>query len=151
MRTQLISCRLPKAYSALLRSSLFHHLCRFVSLSSGGLASASESLCRGLGSRWFTERFHRNALVTHFQHGQVCCTARHLENYAMPAADFINARPRGDTQLMWLRLRSTSSVPTMLTTRSAAAHWHSARSLRRMPSSPPARLSELPGTDEIDL
>ena len=38
-----------------------------------------------------------------------------------PAADFINARPRGDTQLMWLRLRSTSSVPTMLTTRSAPA------------------------------
>ena len=31
MRTQLISCRLPKADSALLRSSLFHHLCRFVS------------------------------------------------------------------------------------------------------------------------
>src|SRR5438094_164585 len=31
-RTQLISCRLPKADSALLRSSLFHHLCRFVSL-----------------------------------------------------------------------------------------------------------------------
>ncbi len=31
--------------------------------------------------------------------------------------------PRGDTQLMWLRLRSTSSVPTMLTIRSApAAH-----------------------------
>ena len=27
MRTQLISCRLPKADSALLRSSLFHHLC----------------------------------------------------------------------------------------------------------------------------
>src|ERR1700691_5962209 len=83
MRTQLISCRLPKAYSALLRSSLFHHLCRFVSLSSGGLASARESLCRGLGSRWFTERFHRNALVTHFQHGQVCCTARRLEHYAI--------------------------------------------------------------------
>ena len=35
-------------------------------------------------------------------------------------ADFINA-PRGDTQLMWLRLRSTSSVPTMLTTRPAPA------------------------------
>jgi hypothetical protein len=35
MRTQLISCRLPKADSALLRSSLFHHLCRFVSSSSG--------------------------------------------------------------------------------------------------------------------
>jgi hypothetical protein len=38
-----------------------------------------------------------------------------------PAADFINARPRGDTQLMWLRLRSTSLVPTMLTTHSAPA------------------------------
>ena len=83
MRTQLISCRLPKADSALLRSSLFHHLCRFVSFSSGGLASARESLCRGLGSRWFTERFHRNALVTHFQHGQVFCTARQLKDYAV--------------------------------------------------------------------
>src|SRR6266516_5892185 len=30
MRTQLISCRLPKADSSLLRSSLFLHLCRFV-------------------------------------------------------------------------------------------------------------------------
>jgi hypothetical protein len=34
------------------------------------LASARESLCRGLGSGWFTERFHRNTLVTYFQHGQ---------------------------------------------------------------------------------
>src|SRR5438445_8618111 len=83
MRTQLISCRLPKADSALLRSSLLHNLCRFVSFSSGGLVSARESLCRGLGSRWFTERFHRNALVRHFQHGQVFCAARSLENYAI--------------------------------------------------------------------
>jgi hypothetical protein len=30
MKTQVISCRLPKADSALLRSSLFHHLCRFI-------------------------------------------------------------------------------------------------------------------------
>jgi hypothetical protein len=50
MRTQLISYRLPKADSALLRPSLFHRLCRFVSFSSGGLASARESLCRGPGS-----------------------------------------------------------------------------------------------------
>src|SRR5271156_5913829 len=48
-----------------------------------GLASARESLCRGLGSRWFTERFHRNALVTHFQHGQGFCTARQLKDYAV--------------------------------------------------------------------
>src|SRR5207245_6123366 len=48
-----------------------------------GLASARKSLCRGLGSRWFTERFHRNALVTHFQHGQVFCTARQLKDYAV--------------------------------------------------------------------
>src|SRR5580704_4933380 len=47
------------------------------------IGSARESLCRGLGSRWFTERFHRNALVIHFQHGQVCCTVRCLENYAI--------------------------------------------------------------------
>src|SRR5438874_5294531 len=88
MRTQLISCRLPKADSALLRSSLFHHPCRFVSFSSGGLASARKSLCRGLGSRWFTERFHRNSLVTHFQHGQVFCAARRLENYAVARCRF---------------------------------------------------------------
>jgi hypothetical protein len=31
MRTQLVFCRLPKADSTLLRSSLFQHLCRFVS------------------------------------------------------------------------------------------------------------------------
>ena len=49
----------------------------------GGLMSARESFCRGFGSRWFTERFHRNALVTHFQHGQVFCTARRLENYTI--------------------------------------------------------------------
>src|SRR5580704_1733410 len=47
------------------------------------LASARESLCRGLGSGWFTERFHINALVTHFQHGQVFCTARQLKDYAV--------------------------------------------------------------------
>ena len=63
-----------------------------------------------------------------------------------PATDFINARPRGDTQLMWLRLRSTSSVPTMLTPLAPLPrHWHSARSLRKMPSSPPAPLWELSG------
>jgi energy-coupling factor transporter ATP-binding protein EcfA2 len=70
-------------FCALLRSSLFHHRCRFVSFSSGGFALASESLCRGLGSRWFTERFHGNALVTHFQYGQGFCTARQLKDYAV--------------------------------------------------------------------
>ena len=74
---------LPEADSALIRSSLFHHLYRFFCPSLGGLASASVSLCRGLGSRWFTERFHRNGLVAHFQHGQIFCTARSLENYAV--------------------------------------------------------------------
>src|SRR5580700_5672809 len=38
MSTQLISCCLPEADSALLRSLLFHHLCRLVSLSSGGFS-----------------------------------------------------------------------------------------------------------------
>ena len=47
------------------------------------LASARESLCWGLRSRWFMERFHMNALVTHVQHGQVFCAARRLENYAV--------------------------------------------------------------------
>ena len=47
------------------------------------LASARESLCRGLGSSWFTERFHRNALVTHFQHDQIFCAARQLKDYAV--------------------------------------------------------------------
>jgi hypothetical protein len=51
--------------------------------SSGGFASARESLCRGLRSRWFTERFHSNALVTHFQHSQVFRTARQLKDYAV--------------------------------------------------------------------
>src|SRR5689334_250921 len=43
----------------------------------------SKSVCRGLGSRWFTERFNRNALVTHFQDDQVFFTARRLESYAV--------------------------------------------------------------------
>src|SRR5580658_1826976 len=51
--------------------------------SSGGLVSAREFLCRCLGSRWFTERFHTNALVTHFQDDQVFCTARRFESYAV--------------------------------------------------------------------
>src|SRR5215470_2803703 len=62
--------------------------------SSAGLASARESLCRGLGSRWFTERFHRNALVTHFQHGQVFCAARRLENYAVARCRFHQCTPQ---------------------------------------------------------
>ena len=45
--------------------------------------SAREFLCRGRGSRWFTERFHRNSLVPHFQQGQVFCTARRFDNYAV--------------------------------------------------------------------
>jgi hypothetical protein len=51
--------------------------------SSNKLASARESLCRGLGSSRFTERFHRNALVPHFQHSKVFCTTRQLEHYAV--------------------------------------------------------------------
>ena len=47
------------------------------------LTSAGRSLCRDLGSRWFSERFHRNALVIDFQHGQVRGTARRLENDAV--------------------------------------------------------------------
>ena len=71
------------SYSALLRWSLFHHLCRLVTSSSAWISVGEGFLCQGLRSRWFTERFHRNALVTHIQHGQVFCTARRLENYAV--------------------------------------------------------------------
>jgi hypothetical protein len=77
--THLLS--LAKADSAPSRSSLFHHPCRIVSSSSG--ERRREALCGGLGSRRFTERFHRNALVTHFQHHQVFCPARRLENYVI--------------------------------------------------------------------
>ena len=85
------------------------------------LASARESLCRGLRSSWFTERFHRYAFVTHFQHGQVFCTARQLKDYAVTRCGLHQRTPRGDTQLVWLRLRSIPSVPTMLTTRDTPA------------------------------
>src|SRR5580658_807073 len=51
--------------------------------SSGGLVSAREFLCRCLGAQWFTERFHTNALVTHFQDDQVFCTAGRFESYAV--------------------------------------------------------------------
>src|SRR5207249_4272334 len=81
MSVQLISCHLPKADSTLLSSSLIHYHFRVIASSSGGLAWSRGSLCRGLGSRWFTERFHRNALVIHFQDGQVFCTAWRLEHY----------------------------------------------------------------------
>src|SRR5256885_12378122 len=67
---------------------------KFVCSSSGRLASASESLSRGLGSRWFTEGFHRNALVTDFQHGQVFCAARRFENYAVARRRFHQRAPQ---------------------------------------------------------
>jgi hypothetical protein len=71
-------------------------ICRFACLrpSSGGLASARESLCRGLGSRCFTEWFHRNALVTNFQHGQVFCTSRRLENYTIASGRLHQRTPQ---------------------------------------------------------
>src|SRR5689334_2119799 len=62
--------------------------------SSRGLGSARESFCRGLGSRWFTERFHRNALVPHFQHGQVFCTTRRLENYTIASCRLHQGAPQ---------------------------------------------------------
>jgi hypothetical protein len=52
-------------------------------LSSGGLPSANNSLSRRLRSGRLTERFHINALVTHFQYGQIFCAARHVEDYAV--------------------------------------------------------------------
>src|SRR5579863_8504895 len=64
-------------------------------ISSGGFSAARESLGRGLGSRWFTERFHRNALVTHFQHGQVFCTARQLKDYAVTRCRLHQRAPQG--------------------------------------------------------
>src|SRR5262249_5229462 len=51
--------------------------------SSARLASPRNFLSRRLRSRWFTERFHINALVTHFQHGQVLCTARQVKDYVV--------------------------------------------------------------------
>jgi len=60
--THLLS--LVKSRYRCLRSSLFHHLCRFVSLSSTSVGEGP-SLPRPW-IWWFTERFHRNALVTHF-------------------------------------------------------------------------------------
>jgi len=82
------------------------------SLTIGHVDLAGEGVpCRGLGSRWFTERFHRNALVNTFQDDQYSVPPGAWRATRSPAADFINARPRGDIQLMWLRLRSPSSAP----------------------------------------
>src|ERR1700674_2219359 len=58
-------------------------MCRLAKPLSAGFASGRKALCRGLRSSWFTERLHRNALVTHFQHGQVFCAARQLKDYAV--------------------------------------------------------------------
>src|SRR6202011_4556118 len=66
------------------------------------IGSARASLCRGLGSRWFTERFHRNALVTHFQHGQVFCTARQLKDYAVTRCRLHQRAPQRDARCPWL-------------------------------------------------
>src|SRR3954447_18357943 len=49
-------------------------------ISSSQLASARKFLCRGLRSRRLPERFHCNALVPHFQHGQLLRTARPMKH-----------------------------------------------------------------------
>src|SRR6202012_610034 len=97
----------------------FHDLCRIVSSSSserrreifaessdpGGSRNGSTEMCS-----------YRTSITVRYS-----VPPGASRTTLSPAADFINARPSGDTQLMWLRLRSTSSVPTMLTTRSAPA------------------------------
>jgi len=67
------------------------------------LASARESLCRGLRSRWFTERFHRNALVTHFQHGQAFYTARQWKDYAVPRCRLHQRAPQSQPPIPGVR------------------------------------------------
>ena len=74
-----------------------------------------------LGAGRFAEGLHRDALVTHLEDLQLlrACPAREGSPIAGP--DFIKRRASGDIQLMWLRSRSTSSRPTMRTTRSVPA------------------------------
>ena len=116
MRTYLISCRLPKADSAWL----FHDLYRIVSSSSGERRRKSpfaKALDPGGSRNGSTEmRSYRTSIIVRYS-----VPPGASRTTVSPASDFIDARPRGDTQLMWLRLRSTSSVPTMLTTCSAPA------------------------------
>src|SRR5205085_4367673 len=83
MGSQLIACRLPKADCALFTVVALSPPVRFRLFVSGGSASARESLRRGLGSRWFTERVHRSALVTYFQEGRVLRSARRLDIYCV--------------------------------------------------------------------
>ena len=67
------------------------HVALALTLKNGSLL---ESLYRGLSSRRFTERFHRDTLVTHFQHCQVCCTAWRLENYAIASCRLHQRAPQ---------------------------------------------------------
>src|SRR2546421_3235013 len=104
--------------------------------SSGGLASTRESLCRGLGSRWFTERFHRNGLVTHFQHGQVFCTARQLKDYAVTRCRLHQRAPqRGhptNVVAVEIALVGANDAPHSLRSRGIGiAHGRSENCLRR--------------------
>src|SRR6185437_15922574 len=94
LSTQLISCRLPKRI-ALYFGRRSSPPVPFRPFFVRWIKSRSESLCRGLGSRWFTERFHRNALVAHFQHGQVLCAAWRLENYAVARCRLHQRAPQG--------------------------------------------------------
>ena len=119
MRTQLISCHLPKPIALYYRRRSFttcavSSLLRQVSVGESPFAEVPDPGGSQNGStemRWY----HTSSTVKYSVPPGAWRTT------LSPAADFINARPRGDTQLMWLRLRSTSSVPTMLTTRFAPA------------------------------
>ena len=95
---------------------------------------------------WFTERFHRNALVTHFQHGQVFCAARRRENYTVTRCRLHQRAPqrRHPTDVVAVEI---DLVPCLRCSPLAPLprYWHSEQLPRRMPSSPPALLSELPG------
>jgi len=54
-------------------------------------------LSRRLGPRWFTERFHRNALVTHFEDHQLFSAAGRFEDNAVPCRRLEQRPPqRGD-------------------------------------------------------
>src|SRR5215831_6242670 len=123
--------------------------------SSGRLASARESVCRGLGSRWFTERFHRNARVTNFQDDQVFCTAWRLESYAVARCGLHQSAPqrRHPTDVVALEIDLVSSHDAHHSLRSCGigiAHGRTEECPRRsLPRSRTFRVHHFRGIDSL--
>src|SRR5262245_37996846 len=114
-----------------------------------------EFLCPGLGSRWFTERFHRNALVTHFLDDQVFCTARRLQSYSVARCRLHQRAPqrRHPTDVVAVEIDLVGAHDAHHSLRSCGigiAHGRSEECPpRRLPRSRTFRVHHLRGIDSL--